>query len=661
MILCANECPLSRWKGFFFACRTAVRTQAGLKVAEFILPLLVLDRICFGTPKDEEVIRREFLKVLSFGSTPTASMEKTEREKAVNAVFNVVDTLSFWAEHETESRQRSSRSLAASSSRGRRKTQNNAHEDSMSITNWPADESIVRIEEVLSTIPLATQADAAASVGMHARAQRLLELEGRKNVVKEVFESSVESNAPITTERRGFLSTGNPKSSSTNLDLMKSVLAKLDDCETMSAVGDSSIFGNHFLQVRDSIQQKEAARDFEGALKDYERALQLTEEENLDSSLVRGTLQCLLELGQFESVLNQVAGFLQRKKRLNRTEKVTITSFAVEAAWRLGRWQMVSDLIDNETEKEAPKLNSPPYDTYRLSTGKAILGIERKENSTVLSAIQSGREALMESLSSVARESYARCYSDIVRLQCLRELENASEILCHENGAGLFTLDEIAHSTTNDGWAWDGRLNLTSSHGASSVISTRVALARIGRDPVLEGTLFLNIGKRSRQSGLHAIAENFFTQAGAAFASIPSNELSKNLNLGIFMDSTKVQIAKLKHQIGESTLALKILGQENVQHTYDLMLREVQDAGGKSRNVRKLAIEFEEERIRQASGVAELGGRASNSNDALVKRFSSRLLRLTQWMVESGLAGGAEIRSRFQIIHELAPSWEKGG
>ena len=93
MILCANECPLSRWKGFFFACRTAVRTQAGLKVAEFILPLLVLDRICFATPKDEEVIRREFLKVLSFGSTPTASMEKTEREKAVNAVFNVVDTL----------------------------------------------------------------------------------------------------------------------------------------------------------------------------------------------------------------------------------------------------------------------------------------------------------------------------------------------------------------------------------------------------------------------------------------------------------------------------------------------------------------------------------------------------------------------------------------
>ena len=113
----ARDSARSRWHELFHACRTAVRTHAGLNVAEFILPILILDRLCFGNDMDEEIIRREIIDVLNFQSSTEVLMHHTERQKAVNVVFTVIDTLRNWAEGETERRHRSSRSNSKSASR----------------------------------------------------------------------------------------------------------------------------------------------------------------------------------------------------------------------------------------------------------------------------------------------------------------------------------------------------------------------------------------------------------------------------------------------------------------------------------------------------------------------------------------------------------------
>jgi serine/threonine-protein kinase ATR len=652
MVLSANNSALSRWKDFFYSCRTAVRTPAGLKIAEFILPLLVLDRICFGTTQDEELIRQEFSEVLTFDPKLAVPMDDTDRQKAVNALFTVIDTLSYWAERETENRHKSSRNSGKSSSKGRRNLSTRGKGDTTSSASWPADETISRIEDVLSKISLKLQASAAANVGMKARALRLLEMAARKHAVEQVFESSGDSQKE-TIERFGSRSWANPTSQTVNLDLMKNVLVALDDCETMTSIGDDSVLTNPSLQVRDSIRQKEAAGDFEGALQDYERLLQVERATNRDPKLERGALHCLLELGQFESVLNQVAGLTSREATKEAANPANTTSFAVEAAWRLGRWQTLSDLVETDLVAYKSSGEFSCYDTYQMCTGKAMLGLQRKEASTITSAIQSARETLMQRLSGVARESYSRSYSEIVRLQCLREIENANDVLCVEADAGSLTLDEVAHSTSHEGWAWDGRLDLSTSHGASSVISTRVALARLSGDPVLEGSLFLSIGKRARKNLLHTIAENFFSQAEAAFTSISPNEFSTNSKLGNLLDSIRVQVAKLKHEKGESAVALKMLGQEGVQRTFDQMLLDVEN----SESIMKLAVKYERQRIARMSGlVASVG----DNDKTLSHRFASRLLRLTQWTVEGGLKGGSEIVGRFRVIHKLAPEWEKG-
>jgi hypothetical protein len=648
---------LSRWKDFFFACRSAVRTQAGLSVAEFILPLLILDRICFGTSQDEVLIREELLEVLSFDLS--SCMGQEDHQKAADAVFTVIDTLRNWAEHATEERSKG-RTSGSSINKSKRQVSIRTNQDSTPITSWPAEETIERIIDVLKTIPLVVQADAAAKIGMHARALLLLEMASRKQHVVHVFEKSIDEQRKDDTAPReqsgfqsGFQSLGTPSSDHIDLDLMKTVLSRLDDCETMAAVGKDHVLIDPLLQVRDSIRQREASGDFESALQDYERALQVQGAENRDPNLESGALQCLLELGRFESVINQVAGLKQRGATAVDEDLSGTTSFAVEAAWRLGRWQILSDLIESEDGKPRPTLSS--NHTYHICSGKAMLGLQRKEVLTVATAIQNAREVLMQSLSSVARESYARSYSEIVRLQCLRELENAHDFLCQENYeySGQLTLNEIAHSTSTEGWSWDGRLSLVASYCAASVISTRVALARLSGDPVLEGSLFLNSGKRARKNGLQTVAENYFSQAQAAFASMPQNEFARNSKLGNLVDATREQLAKMKHQSGESAVALKILGQASVQRVIDQMLHDMETP----ESLRKLAVKYERQRIGKLSGLA---ASVHDDDNALTDRFASRLLRLTQWMAEGGLKGGSEIMGRFRIIHKLAPNWEKG-
>jgi hypothetical protein len=653
MVSTAHSSVLSPWGDFFYACRTAVRTQAGISMTEFILPLLILDRICFGSHKDEEAIRNEFLDILSFDSSSSVSMNQSDHQRAVSSLFVVMETLDYWAERETEDRFKSSGSTSKNSTRRRSTPSSRTSEDVGISTSWPADKTIARIEDLLSTIPLSVQAGAAARVGMHARALRLLEMAGRKRVVEEVFESSFDRHKASKTSTRlatFFQSAETLVGSSNDVTLLKDVLARLDDCETMAAIGGDSFIVNPLLQVRDSIRRKEASGDFEGALQDYERALQLEGVESRDPSLEKGILQCLLELGQFESVLNQVGGLILGDAKKSHADQSSVTSFAVEAAWRLGRWETLSALIEKEEKKSEACIDK---DLHQISVGKAMLGLHRKDNGMVTAALESSRRNLMEGLSSGARESYTRSYSNIVRLHCIRELENAADILCLEHDESPLTLDEIAHSTSNEGWAWEGRLNLTTSHGASSVISTRVALARLCGEPALEGSLFLSIGKRARKRRLYSIAESFFSKAQAAFTSIPVSEVTRNSKLGNLIDSTRVQVAKLKHESGESALALKILGHESVQNTFDQMLTEIEN----SEAIRKMAVDYERQRLGNlASSVTS----AENDDNSLTDRFARRLLRLTQWTVEGGLKGGSEITRRYRIIHKLAPEWEKG-
>jgi hypothetical protein len=146
------------------------------------------------------------------------------------------------------------------------------------------------------------------------------------------------------------------------------------------------------------------------------------------------------------------------------------------------------------------------------------------------------------------------------------------------------------------------------------------------------------MGKRARKNGLYNIATNAFSQAEAAFDSVDSKSSSA---LNDFSSTLRMQVAKLRHDTGESSMALRMLGQEDVERMAHL----------DETALRLAAVNHVKRTMASVLGSVE---------SKLIDGFVRSVLQSTRWMVEGGLKGGAEIMARFRIIHRLAPNWEKG-
>jgi len=620
MIHRAKNAYNSVWNELFFACRTAVRTTAGLGVAEFLLPLLLLDRLCFGDSQDERILLQEIHDALSFEATSSKSqMDWTDRQKTVSTLFAAIETLELWAEHQAERQyhynKRSSRRGASS-----------AMSENPVDSDWPLEDAVMRIEDFSRAIPLALRASAAAKVGMNARSLRLLEMNSRKAVSGAVFEGTTNAEVGSWKPNRSRAAGTCPQSETV---LMKDVLAALHDYETVSALDDYKHTHEDLTTcVKDSIREKEAAGDWEGALQDYERAQQLSGSGHKDPSLQCGALRCLLELGHFESALNQVRGTMLKQSGssvdandLSSDHQAVI--LGAEAAWRLGRWETLSDLVESGMKGTSEN----PECQYQLSVSQLMLAVKNKNKQGISLELRNARSALMVGLSSSARESYSRAYDQIVRLQALGEIEETAALLCSQNKVGL---REYVSSL-----GWDRRLDFVSSTGASTIIKTRLALSRLAGDTAYEGSLFLNLGKRARKKDLYNIAANAFAQAEASFASLTGNASTD-------MSTLQIQVAKLKHESGESSAALRMLGLENIE-----------TLGGFERD--RLVVEakrYVRETLREHG--------SSMSEGRMVDVFVQSALQSTRWMVDGSLKDVPEIRARFHVIHRLSPKWEKG-
>jgi hypothetical protein len=614
MIYRAHDTKKNDWTKFFYACRTALRTEAGLDIAELLLPLLLLDRLCFGTGTDEEVILREMRDALTFGRSQSEDfmkMNPIDRQKSVNVIFSVLDLLQYWSEPETDEKFfRKSRTTTSNMGID--------HSTSVSQTNdtWGKD-SAMRMGDLVGAIPFELRAHAAAKTGMHACSLRFLEMASRAQVAERVFGSSLVAHAGRS---RSQAAGHCPKSEMT---LMKDVLAALDDYETMSSIVDDDFWSDPVTRALDSIRQKEALRDWNGALQDYERAQQL---KITDNSLRLKSLRCLLNLGHFESVLQQVRSFSESDSdKKSGGEDISGTPIAVEAAWRLGRWDTLSELLESNKD-----VSSDSEHNFQVSLGALLLSLQDHNLEGAHSKLKSARCAVMEGIGTVARENYTRAYDHIVRLQILREIEDLALHICSRTAT---TLEKFTSDTY---FCWDRRLEIASSSGASAIMNARLALARIAGDSAFEGSLFLLMGKRARKSGLYGIAANSFAQAEATLKSlVPVDQAA-------LKSSLQLQFAKLKYNSGESTVALRILGHDEIEETEKFGGNEISDR----------AIDC----VVRTLGIEQHG----MDNGRMMDIFVKKALLSTKWMIEGGLKSSSELSARFQMIRSLAPKWEKG-
>jgi len=689
MIKQANANERSRWKKMFHACRAAVRSPAGSVVAEFLLPLLVLDIMCFGTEEDEENIIQEMKDVLSFRPTLNSAqptniiMTTNEIQKSVNTLFTTIDTLQIWAEKETEERYKSNRGHTQNQKNSIQhgKSIDSLHSNESMYAIWPCEESVARINDLISSIPLSMCAKAAAGAGLDARALQYLESETREQMVELIYDNNDSNDHNIEAQS----SNGPGKSlfplQKNNLGLMQDLLGRLNDCDSMTAVARERERGGLSLNIIDLIHEKEVLGDWKAALQGYEQALQLyqqmtnhskypqTLQYSLDKlDLEKGMCRCLLQLGQLESVSNQVRGILAKNKihfgltDANQRARDELLPYACEASWRLGRWSQLEILINSNVISAEHRSLQDADGLYHIKLGQACLGLHRGDMSEVSLSIRDARIAVMTSLASVARESYPRFYPYLLRLHCLREIENSSEILCanfkekgkQENSDSLF-FDHV-RSDSPTSWFWDGRLRMAAPEvaGASEIRNVRLALSRIAKEPSLEGNLWLKMGKSTRKAGLIDISRTAFAHAVVSY-NASRNDLDGPVNaqprsnslFTQFQHEIQLQLAKLKHLAGESAAALQMMNMEYID-TEDLFDKDEKDAKKKILSwlygdIVKWNEDIENDR--------ELEGHMNS--------FGRRLLQSTEWIVEGRLKSGNEVKERYKLVQKVCPNWER--
>jgi tetratricopeptide (TPR) repeat protein len=633
MIFKANSCLRSPWKAFFFACRTAVKSLAGLETAEFILPCLVCDRICFGSDQEFHRICRELRLVLE--SNSDSSMPINERRKAVGAVLQVIDTLKFWAEQEIEEscrialRPACSRNGSSSTKTG---------ENISGPSTWCPKQAMLKIGEFVDEIPLLSQAKAASLVGMHATAAKLLECHARQSINTKFFESTTIS---------GYIDdTGSILQHEIELSLQtflaKKVYANLNDFETAGALNQDPFLSSPLLDV-DGIKAKEAEGKYELALQDYERALQATELNEPDKeAMANGVLNCLVELGRFENILSTLAAKYLSDQEHSR-------SFAIEAAWRLGKWDALSTLFEEEDGSMGVALGTADS-AFRTSIGKAVFSLRNENETESFAFLRDARDAVMANLSIVATESYAKSYRSLVRLHEISEIEDAIVLLSQKHDNSQASMISMA----NEQWAWDGRLLLTTARAASSILNTRLAIAQLGDDKMLETSLLLQIGRHARKNGLTTVAESSLCKAEACLVNLTTHRANEVPYLHLLLDQVRTNYAKLKRESGENSLALKILGKDSTETAFKEMQFCLLNRK-KNLILKQVAAKHERIRFEKMLGVQANVG----DDDALADRFARRLLRLTEWTVDGGMHDGA-IFDRFKLVIELSSKWEKG-
>ena len=641
MIEKSQDHTRSTFNDLFYACRSAIRSEAGIGILEFLLPLLILDNICFGDACDRNTVINELKEVLSSNNEGSKRLEKMELQKSVASVFMIIEIFQRWLDSEIEekhTKQRSSRFHSSKQSR-------NSRDDSKS--PWTSDESVVLIEALLNAIPLGLCAKAAYHVGMFAQALQYLEIESRKRNVQNLYELVSIERGNDQNDSLTVNSLSSRSSEGINLTLAHILFGELNDCDSMRAISNRRKQQN----IIENIREKEATADYADVLTLSEQASQtfclqtngkevaqriknIRKNKNTADFLGRSHLNALLELGHLDSALNHVKGKATQLQQKDDEEATLgfLVPFGVEASWRLGQWNDLEELLNLHIHQDSNQISRKNLDLdgeYKKAIGKTMFALHQSNQEDVSGAIRCAREAIIPSLSVAAGENYIRAYPFLLKLHCLREIEDANEMISKEKENGA---SSRFHEYTNGIWSWESRLHTVGSNTPAllHVTTTRLALSRLSNNSVIEAGLWLHAGKQARKSGLFNVAQNCLSHADTIYRELETSDVLNSVN-PIDISEVKMQLAKMKHDIGNSTEALLMVKQDKFDELLD-----AKDAAALTKEV---------------EGMKKAG---------TLEYFCRSALQATEWMVESGLKSGSEVTARYKLLTKISPEWERG-
>ncbi|KAK1414808.1 hypothetical protein QVD17_30567 [Tagetes erecta] len=569
----------------FNACRGIVRHD--MQTATYLLPYLVLDTVLHGTEEARHGITEEILSVLNAAASENSSGQS---EVCIQAVFTLLDNLGQWVDDIEQE-------LALSQSNSKQKIKGHSAEYSLELDHLSLQ--CKHVSELLYAIPKVTLAKASFRCQAYARALLYFECQVREK--SGSFNPSAEKSGVFEDQDVSFL---------------MEIYSGLDEPDGLS--GLASLRKSKSLQDQLLINKK--AGNWAEVLTSCEQALQM---EPTSVQRHSDVLNCLINMCHLQAVVTHVDGLISRIPQYKKTWCMQ----GVQAAWRLGRWDLTDEYLDGADQEGLLYSSSESNASFDMDVAKILRAMRMKDQFSVGEKIASSKQALIAPLAAAGMDSYTRAYPFVVKLHVLQELEDFHSIL---NGESFLEKScagqpDFFKVTKN----WDNRLRFTQPSlwtREPLLAFRRLVFGSSGLGGQV-GNCWIQYAKLCRSAGHYETANRAILEAMASGAANVHMEKAKLLWSTRRSDGA---IAELQQSL--INMPVEVIGSAAMSSITSLSLVPL--------NQPPLPCNTQ----------------TSNENRDVAKT----LLLYSRWIHYTGLKQKEDVISLFSRVRELQPRWEKG-
>ncbi|XP_074312882.1 serine/threonine-protein kinase ATR isoform X2 [Silene latifolia] len=587
----------------FKACLGIVRHD--VQTAIYLLPYLVLDVVCHGSAAAREGVTDEILSVLNAAASENSgaavhAIGGGQSEVCIQAVFTLLDNMGQWVD-DVEQEIALSQSLSSSSSKQSSKSSNTSRKSSTDPSLLSAQCKYVY--ELLSAIPKVTLAS--ASLRCQAYARSLMYFESHVREKSGSFNPAAEGSGTFKDEDISFL---------------MEIYSGLDEPDGLSGLASL----RKSVSIQDQLLINKKAGNWAEVLTSCEQALQM---EPTSVQRQSDVLNCLLNMCHLQAMVTHVDGLVSRIPQYKKTWCMQ----GVQAAWRLGRWDLMDEYLDgaDKPDKEALLCSiSESNASFDMDIAKILRLIMEKDRFGVEEKIALSKQALIAPLAAAGMDSYTRAYPFIVKLHLLKELEEFHDMLEGESFMEKrFLLDDPAFMKTME--SWEGRLRFTqpSLWAREPLLAFRRFVFSASGLGAQVGDCWLQYAKLCRAAGHYETANRAILEAKSSGA--PSVHIEKAKLLWSTKRSEGA-IAELQQAL--LNMPTEVVGSATISSITSLCLVPA--------NPQPLHLDTQ----------------PLNENQNIAKT----LLLYSRWIHYTGQKQKEDVMSLYSRVRELQPKWEKG-
>ncbi|MED6198219.1 hypothetical protein PIB30_064049 [Stylosanthes scabra] len=584
----------------FNACRGIVRHD--MQTAIYLLPYLVLNAVCHGTQEARHSITEEILSVLDAAASensgaPVHGYSGGQSEVCIQAVFTLLDNLGQWVD-DVEQGLALSLSLSNPSVS---KQQKSKDPTSNSLTDQ--DQLLVQckyVSELLSAIPKVTLAS--ASFRCQAYARSLMYFESYVREKSGAFNPAAETSGIFQDE---------------DVSHLMEIYSCLDEPDGLSGLSCLT----KSLRLQDQLLINKKAGNWADVLTSCEQALQM---EPTSVQRHSDVLNCLLNMCHLQAMVTHVDGLISRIPQYKKAWSMQ----GVQAAWRLGRWDLMNEYLSGADEEGLVCSSSESNASFDLDVAKILQAMMKRDHFSVEEKIALSKQSLIAPLAAAGMDSYMRAYPFVVKLHFLRELEDFHSLLGNDSFLEKsFHLGDSAFSRLVDNW--DNRLRFTQSSlwAREPLLALRRLVFGASGLGAQVGNCWLQYSKLCRLAGHYETANRAMLEAQACGA---PNVHMENAKLLWSTRRSDGAIAVLQQSL--LNMPVEVLGSAAISSITSLSLVS----------------------LNPAPIVCE--SQAPNE----IRDIAKTLLLYSRWTHYTGQKQKEEVISLYTRVRELQPKWEKG-